>query len=626
MLEMNNLPIRYKLIIHFMIISILPSICLGILISWAANNVISKQVNANTLQLIGNANKSLESYVSEIQNITYLISFNPDVKNFLYQDTYQSTIDPNQMYDIQKFLQGFTTLHSEVAGILVLNSNNQYISNEMYARTSKKLTEEQWYKEAESSKGIFKLIGHTSGRNITTHYNYKDDEVISVVRAILDPDTQITKGVILIDLKLRVVAETLKDVRLGKSGFLMVIDGQGKSIYTPASPLVEGIQKQWFADQMSGDFSRKIDGQQLEFIYRKSPFTDWTTVGVFSTDEAVSEVQEIRFYLISFIFLVSFLGVTASFYLAYSISRPILRLMHSMQTAESGDLTIHPMGIRLDEIGMLGRSFNAMLTQIVKLISLVEVKERQKKEAELRILHANIKPHFLYNTLDTIQWMARKNGAADVSEMVESLAKLFRIGLSNGQDAILLIDEVEHVISYLKIQQTRYKAKLNFDIQIDPAVTTEKLLLLKLILQPIVENAIYHGIKERRGPGHIQLNVTLEKEYVMIKIADDGLGMTKETLDALNNKLSNALNEIQLQSTTDDSEQEQVALRVNRMIGGYGIMNVHTRIVLSFGESYGVFIESQEGKGTIVTIIHPIIMDEEGVGRIGNTMESINRG
>jgi two-component system sensor histidine kinase YesM len=624
MFKMNNVPIRYKLIIHFMIISILPSICLGILISWAVNNVISKQVNANTLQLIGNANKSLESYVSEIQNITYLISFNSEVKDFLYQEQPQTKIDPNQMYDIQKFLQGFTTLHSEVAGILVLNSNNQYISNEMYARTSKNLTEEQWYKEAESSKGIFKLIGHTSGRNITTHYNYKDNEVISVVRAILDPDTQITKGVILIDLKLRVVAETIKDVRLGKSGFLMVLDNQGKSIYTPASPLVDGIQNQWFADQMSGDFSREMNGQRLEFIYRKSPFTNWTTVGVFSTQEAVSEVQEIRFYLISFIFLVSFLGVTASFYLAYSISRPIQRLMNSMQTAESGDLTIRHMGVRLDEIGMLGRSFNAMLTQIAKLISLVEAKERQKKEAELRTLHANIKPHFLYNTLDTIQWMARKNGANDVSEVVDSLAKLFRIGLSNGHDVILLTDEVEHVISYLKIQETRYRDKLTFDIQIDPA--TERLLLLKLILQPIVENAIYHGIKERRGPGHIQISISLVKEFVMIKIADDGLGMTQETVDALNHKLSHTLNDIQQQSTTENSDQEQIALRVNRMIGGYGIMNVHTRIVLSFGESYGVSIQSQVGKGTIVTIIHPIVADEEGAGRIGNTMESINRG
>jgi len=294
-----------------------------------------------------------------------------------------------------------------------------------------------------------------------------------------------------------------------------------------------------------------------------------------------------------------------------------------MQTAESGDLTIRHMGIRHDEIGMLGRSFNAMLTQIAKLISLVESKEKQKKEAELRILHANIKPHFLYNTLDTIQWMARKNGAEDVSEMVDSLAKLFRIGLSNGQDAILLIDEVEHVISYLKIQQTRYRDKLFFDIQIDPDV--KRFLLLKLILQPIVENAIYHGIKERRGPGHIQISVRQEKDYVIIKVVDDGLGMSKETLDKLNQRLTNTLQEIQQQSTSDDSDEEQIALKVNRMIGGYGIMNVHTRIVLSFGENYGISVESQEGKGTVVTIIHPIVIDEEGAGRVGTTMESTNR-
>jgi two-component system sensor histidine kinase YesM len=607
MFEMNNLPIRYKLIIHFMVISLLPSVCLGILISWTVNNVINKQVNENTMQLIGHVNKSLESYVGQVQNITYLISFHPEVKNFLYEDS-STKVEENQIYEIQKFLQGFTTLHTEVAGILVLNSNNKYISNEMYSRTPRRLTEETWYKDAVDNKGIFKLIGHTSGRNITTHYNYKDDEVVSVVRAILDPDTQQTKGVILIDLKLRVIAEILKDVRLGKSGFLMVIDEQGNSIYTPASPLIEGIKKEWFAENISGNFSEQFDGHKLQFIYRKSPFTNWTTVGVFSTEEAVSEVQEIRFYLISFIFLVTFLGVTASFYLAYSLSRPILRLMKFMQTAESGDLTIHHMGNRRDEVGMLGRSFNAMLTQINKLISLVEVKERQKKDAELRTLHANIKPHFLYNTLDTIHWLSLKNGANDVSELVDSLAKLFRIGLSNGHEIIPLLDEVEHMISYLKIQKTRYQDKLDYDIQVDPDV--EHLFLLKLILQPIVENAIYHGIKERRGPGHIHVDIKLKSEHVVITITDDGLGMDDETLRKLTERLNNTLNEIQQQSTNDD--RNPIALNANQTIGGYGIMNVHTRIVLSFGESYGLTIQSQKGKGTVVTIIHPILTTDHG--------------
>ena len=159
MLEPNNLPIRYKLIAHFLLISILPSICLGMFISLTVTNVINRQVNENTVQLIGKVNKSLESYVSEIQNITYYISFNPQVKSFLYEEELDGTSKKqNQIYEIQKFLQGFTTLHSEVAGILVLNKENQYISNEMYARTDKKLTEEAWYKDAVANNGIFKLV------------------------------------------------------------------------------------------------------------------------------------------------------------------------------------------------------------------------------------------------------------------------------------------------------------------------------------------------------------------------------------------------------------------------------------------------------------------------------------
>jgi two-component system sensor histidine kinase YesM len=623
MLEPNNLPIRYKLIAHFLLISILPSICLGMLISLTVTNVINRQVNENTVQLIGKVNKSLESYVSEIQNITYYISFNPQVKSFLYEEELEATSKKqNQMYEIQKFLQGFTTLHSEVAGILVLNKANQYISNEMYARTDKKLTDETWYKEAVANNGIFKLIGHTSGRNVTTHYNYKDDEVVSVVRAILDPDTQETKGVILIDLKLRVIAETLKDERLGKSGFLMIIDDHGKNIYTPASPLIEGIDAGWFADETAGSFSKRVKGQELQFIYRKSPFTNWSTVGVFSTNDSVLQIQEIRFYIISFIFLVCFLGITASYFLSQSIAKPILKLMHFMQKAESGDLTIRNLSNRKDEVGMLGRSFNAMLTQINKLISLVEIKERQKREAELRILHANIKPHFLYNTLDTIHWLARKNGANEVTEMVDSLSKLFRIGLSKGQEIIPLIDEIEHMISYLKIQKTRYKDKLFFEIDVSPQL--QNLFLLKLILQPIVENAIYHGIKERRGQGNILVKVTLEKDCVKMQISDDGQGMDEETLQQLRSRLHNTLIEIQEQSTSDDQEPSQVALKVNRIIGGYGVMNVHSRMVLSFGEPYGLTIESQKGKGTVVTIIHPIITKLDGGERSGTALENLD--
>ena len=157
---LNNWPIRYKLIMHFLLISILPAICLGILIALATDRIIEKQVNEHTSQLIGNVNKSLESYAGNLQNITYFTSFNPQVMRFLSNEP---AIQTTETYDMRRFLQGFTTLYSEVAGILVVNAQGDYISNEMYARTSRSLTEEDWYKEAVDHKGIFSIVGHPSG-------------------------------------------------------------------------------------------------------------------------------------------------------------------------------------------------------------------------------------------------------------------------------------------------------------------------------------------------------------------------------------------------------------------------------------------------------------------------------
>lgn len=182
---MNNLPIRYKLITHFLIISILPSIVLGLLTSWTVDNIIEKKVNENTLQLIGKVNRTLEFYVSNMQNITYFIAFNRDIKNFLYTDS-KAEPGESQRYEMEQFLQGFPTLYSEIAGIMVINRHGKYVSNEMYTLTPDNLTDEDWYKQAVDNKGIFTIVGHPYERNVTTHVNYNEDEVISVARAVLD--------------------------------------------------------------------------------------------------------------------------------------------------------------------------------------------------------------------------------------------------------------------------------------------------------------------------------------------------------------------------------------------------------------------------------------------------------
>lgn len=316
-------------------------------------------------------------------------------------------------------------------------------------------------------------------------------------------------------------------------------------------------------------------------------------------EESAYGVREITFNVVSFVFVVCMLGMTASFYLAYSISRPIGQLMSFMSKAESGDLNVRYWGDRSDEIGMLGRSFNTMLAQISRLLTLTELQERQKREAELRSLQAHIKPHFLYNTLDTIHWMARNKGAEDIAEVVQSLSRLFRLGLSKGSDIVPLADELEHVVNYLKIQHVRYSSKLSYSIDANPQL--QEFYVLKLLLQPIVENAIYHGIKERRGPGQITIDVKEQTGDLYMTIRDNGVGISPEKLTKLREKLESVGKGL-------ESGKQEHSLAENAS-SGYGIMNVQARIRLTYGKEYGLQINSELGTGTTVILRHPIVRD-----------------
>ncbi len=585
----RNLPIRYKLLVHFLLITILPSLILGLLTDFVVNRIIEKQMNENTLQLISKVNRSLEFYVGNVQNTTYLISYNPEIREFLYQDM----PDQATREEALEFMRGFPTLQTEIAGIMVVNAKGDYLSNDMYSRSaSKDLTLETWYQEAVAGKGIFKVIGHPYGRNVTTHANYKDTEVVSAVRAILDPDSQKVMGVVLIDLKLRVIVETAQDVRLGKTGLLMVMDEKGEPIYVPKQLGFQKIPLMWLKGQPSGQFVETINDRKLQFIFRKSSFTNWSTIGVFSTEEAAPEVRQIRLYVGTFVFVVCLLGITASFALSHGISRPIHRLMAFMHRAESGDLKTRYWGDTMDEVGMLGRSYNSMLTKIGDLLQLTEKQERQKREAELRILQAQIKPHFLYNTLNTIDWMARKQGAQDVSEMVGALSKLYRIGLSKGNEFIPLAEEFDHVRSYLQIQKLRYRDKLKYSLDLDPDIA--HLSSLKVILQPIVENAIYHGIKERRGPGTITVRGVRRDDMIELSVTDDGVGMDSTTLALMRERLDHPM-----QAPAEAAGS------------GYGLSNVQARLKLTYGASdCGMSIDSEPNVGTTVKLKFPI--HEEG--------------
>lgn len=226
-------------------------------------------------------------------------------------------------------------------------------------------------------------------------------------------------------------------------------------------------------------------------------------MGVFSLDEVMSCVNTIVYILLACVIISLVLVVIVSFQLTRTLTNPIFKLKRLMRQAESGDLTVRFNGRNNDEIGELGQSFNHMFARIDDLIQMVYVEQKNKRTAEMKSLQEQIKPHFLYNTLDTISWMARDYEADDIVRLVDALTNMFRIGLSHGKDIISVKEEITHVSNYLYIQKIRYKDKLNYQIQVDESLYSIE--VPKLILQPLVENAIYHGIKAKRGGGTIYI-------------------------------------------------------------------------------------------------------------------------
>ncbi|MCD8336041.1 MAG: sensor histidine kinase [Lachnospiraceae bacterium] len=275
---------------------------------------------------------------------------------------------------------------------------------------------------------------------------------------------------------------------------------------------------------------------------------------------------------------------------ANSITRPISDLCARVKSIGSGDLTVRePIQAQEYEIQTLSDGFEDMVGRLNRLIEQNRMEQTRLRSAELALLQAQINPHFLYNTLDAIVWLIEMEKNEQAVEMVTSLSSFFRSSLSNGQDIISLREEEQHVRSYLEIQQVRYKDILEYEIAVEPELGDYR--IPKLTLQPLVENALYHGIKRKRGLGHIRVSGYLEKAEgssaatIVLKVEDNGAGMDEERLG-----------------------QVRAALKHEQSIG-FGIATVHERIQLMFGAEYGLLIESRQGAGTCVTVRIPPRID-----------------
>lgn len=331
------------------------------------------------------------------------------------------------------------------------------------------------------------------------------------------------------------------------------------------------------------------DGVSSRVFYAPIPSADGWSVGIIIEEKAIDAPT--HQLVISIAILGGLMGACAlgvAIVIARSIVRPVKAMQGLMAIAEGGDLTVRCENPSGDEIGRLGESFNEMIVQIESLMQKVYREEQGKRLAELMALQSQINPHFLYNTLDTIHWMALDYDAEDVADMITSLSELLRLSINRGREIIDLKGEIAHIQHYLFIQKVRYDDQMTYAITCDSALET--LPVMKLLLQPIVENAIYHGIKTKRAKGHIAIEVTVSDEHLVMTVTDDGVGMSPKRLETVRRMLD----ETYQQATYD----------------GYGLFNVHKRLQLAFGKEYGVSVESTPQVGTRVTLCHPIL--EEG--------------
>jgi two-component system sensor histidine kinase YesM len=579
--------LRLRLMLYFLVILLLPLLTLGVLGPTLYAKSIERETTAHTIRIISQVNKNIELHVLEMEQLIDLAAMTEPVAGFLDRG-YAFEED---RVEIRKALTAIATTHPEIAGIAVVTERDEWEGYGFSATTRDLLTEERWYSEARAVPGFVRLIARPIGRNIRSTRRYGADEVVSVVKAVTGPAGGKARGAILIDMTLATIEELFTDTNIGKAGFLFIADAAGEMVYAPVNAGVYRVPVEAGGDTDSSAMIR-IAGVFYQVLSQRSLYTGWRTVGVFSLSEALKEVSLIRYW--SFIIggLTMAFAIVAAYFFTISVAKPVLALRALMKRVEHGDLSVRFEGIRIDELGELGRGFNEMIERIQSLIDQVYAEQMSKREAELRILQEQIKPHFLYNTLDTIQWMAQEHKVDEVVSMVGALTSLFRIGLSKGKELIPLPDELEHVRSYLFIQKARYEEKIDYEIAIQEGLGDCR--VLRLILQPLVENAIYHGIKERRGHGQLRVEAGIEERDgardLVLSVRDDGVGMDEATL-------------ARLRASLDEGAAPY--------LGGYGIRNVHERIRLTFGSPYGLSFSSVSGEGTEVKARHPLLDSED---------------
>ncbi|WP_046173453.1 cache domain-containing sensor histidine kinase [Domibacillus indicus] len=594
-ITLKNSRLSTKLIVTYILLTVIPMGLLGMLAYYEYTKSMEEKVGEYIPKLLKQANSNIENNLSELEKLPDSIYGSSDVMSILRDSSLKTQ---SQSYQEQFVVESFLTNmyldnSSEILGAFLVTEDRAFISTRIPYEGFKP---ENWLlppseKPAPGEKVEFMFPGQT-GLEFEGGPPY-----LLLKKQVTDVDNRKTLGTIFLAVNLAFIEEVLYDVEENENAAMWVMDKGGQVIFhTDAGEIGTLSSEIREYPLLNGSFQAREDGGRTLISVNQSARHNWILVHRIPLKDLTVGTDVVRNATIfTFLTLVA-ITTLISVFLAWSVTKPIKRLGRAMQEVEEGNWNVSIPIQAQDEVGALAQSFDSMLAEIRELIEKNYTTELRQKNAELYALQSQINPHFMYNTLQTIN-MAVEDGESDtVIEMVTLLGRMLRYSLSNKDRLVPISQETAHIEDYLKIQKYRFEERLTYLVQTE--ADADVYAVPKFILQPIVENSIKYGLEKRKGL-HIEiwveemLNARGEKDIVFT-IRDNGPGIEEETLEELKAKLQSD--------------------PMGKRDSGFGILNVHARVMLMFGSRYELQVESFAEKGTEITIQIPAISKNEAAG------------
>lgn len=579
---MKTIKVNYfaKLFLSFSVISIIPILLMGGIAYGLLTTTLQDTVSRQAATTVAKVSENIDILNSEYGEIVIgLIKEDELVRKALLSN------DGFDVGAVRRKIAGYASRRN--AAIYIVNTRGTLVISTHPATNlyHPMLTAEpELFRRADALKNGYVIYPHN-------FVNVTGDSVAYIIARAIRDGRDRPIGYIIVEIFKKHLEEICNNINTNLNLDLMVLDSQFYTLANLRFPRYDGTVYDFpyqakLRELRSGSFIGGKGGERYLWAVHTSNYSQLMTVGKLPVNLILENSKYIRIF--TFWTCLGSLAVCLilAVLLTRSMSRPIHSLVNAMNRVEEGDLSVRVELRRNDELGILGRSFNSMAERLKELLDNVVEKQRQLRRSELRALQAQINPHFLFNTLDSIKWLAKLNQAPEISRIATQLGKLLRSSISCDEDLITVEESLENIQSYLEIQKIRYNDK--FEAFIEVPVELYPYRIPKLILQPLVENAILHGLEDKPGPGRIVINGYLDEHLLVFEIVDDGVGMAPEKVADI---------------------RAGMDLRTSKQ--SIGIHNVHRRIQLYYGEAYGLTVHSTPGSGTTMTLRMPAVLEAE---------------